>query len=66
MALQMFVPNATDLGGYYMTIDELQGELKALLDFKQWLEEKLLAVEIDIAGNEQEQEDILNAMENTL
>jgi len=46
-----------------MTLEELQGELKALLDFKAWLEEKLLAVEIDIAGNEQEQEDILNDMQ---
>lgn len=49
-----------------MNIDELAGEHMALLDFKKWLESKLEAVEIDLAINEQEAEDILNEMEKEL
>ena len=45
-----------------MTIEALEAEHNALMDFKEWLEEKLLAIDIDIARNEQEQEDILNDM----
>ena len=50
--------------GATMNLDELSGELMALLDFKQWLEEKLRAVEIDIADNEQTQADIIADMED--
>lgn len=46
-----------------MNLDQLHGELQALLDFRQWLQEKLMAVEIDIEVNEQDQESILEAME---
>ena len=46
-----------------MTLEQLEGERKALLDFKTWLEEKLEAVEIDLACNEEEAEEILADME---
>lgn len=46
-----------------MTIEELEGERKALLDFKEWLESKLEAIEIDLACIDQEADDILCAME---
>lgn len=49
--------------GDVMTLEQLEGEKAALLDFKQWLEEKLMAVEIDLACNEEEAEELLNAME---
>lgn len=45
-----------------MTIEELHGEALALEDFRQWLLDKLVSVDIDLAANQQEQEDILNDM----
>ena len=48
-----------------MTLDELKTEWNCLQDFRQWLEDKLLTVDIDIAANEQEQEELLNEMEGS-
>ena len=49
-----------------MTIEALEAEKQALLDFKEWLEDKLLAVEIDLAGNEMEANELLDDMEDKL
>lgn len=46
-----------------MTLDELTGERNALMDFRLWLLDKLQAVEIDLACNEQEAEEMLADME---
>ena len=49
-----------------LSLEALEAEKQALLDFKAWLEDKLLAVEIDLAGNEMEAEELLNDMEDKL
>ena len=49
-----------------MTIEALEAEKQALLDFKEWLEEKLSAVEMDLALNQGEAEELLNDMEDKL
>jgi hypothetical protein len=66
MEIGKIAQNVTGGGKSTMTIDELAGERKALWVFKEWLEDKLLAVDIDLACNEQEAEDILNDMEKRL
>ncbi len=51
--------------GAKMTLEQLETEKKCLLEFREWLEEKLAEVDIDLACNQQEAEDILNDMEAT-
>jgi hypothetical protein len=49
-----------------MTLEALEAERNALMDFREWLEEKLFAVELDLSVNQIEAEELLNDMEAKL
>ena len=49
-----------------MTIEELAVEKAGLLEQKEWLESRIRDIEIDLAANEMEAEDIINKMEKEL